>query len=299
MNLYHYCSIEAFHSIISNREIRLSSLSLSNDSMEGQIVEREFLNLAKEDRFSNEQIEGLKRILSEFTQNADGLGFCLSEERDLLSQWRGYANDGYGVSIGFSKEYLELLSDSFKWDPLSKSPKNPLLRSFNLEKVIYEPAEQKLHLTPTYQKFKKNLDLTIEAFEYTAIRENIDALFPLINLVGAIYLLKSSAFGEEIEWRLISLLTNNDLKNPEACLFHPCSNKLKPYRSYPLTILEINPIDEIVLGPKNSTPIHVMDSFLRQKGFTDVQVSKCQGQSKFVPVWRSKSVPLGLKNIGY
>jgi endonuclease YncB( thermonuclease family) len=24
----------------------------------------------------------------------------------------------------------------------------------------------------------------------------------------------------------------------------------------------------------------------------------CQGQSKFVPVWRSKSVPLGLKNIG-
>ena len=26
---------------------------------------------------------------------------------------------------------------------------------------------------------------------------------------------------------------------------------------------------------------------------------RCQGQSKFVPVWRSKSVPLGLKNIGY
>ncbi len=26
---------------------------------------------------------------------------------------------------------------------------------------------------------------------------------------------------------------------------------------------------------------------------------ECQGQSKFVPVWRSKSVPLGLKNIGY
>jgi hypothetical protein len=29
-------------------------------------------------------------------------------------------------------------------------------------------------------------------------------------------------------------------------------------------------------------------------GFAD-----CQGQSKFVPSWRSKSVPLGLKNIGY
>ncbi|MFT4577691.1 MAG: monomeric isocitrate dehydrogenase [Nitrospinales bacterium] len=29
------------------------------------------------------------------------------------------------------------------------------------------------------------------------------------------------------------------------------------------------------------------------------QFPDCQGQSKNVPVWRSKSVPLGLKNIGY
>lgn len=34
--------------------------------------------------------------------------FCLSEEADLLSQWRGYADDGRGVCIGFKKEALEL-----------------------------------------------------------------------------------------------------------------------------------------------------------------------------------------------
>jgi HD-like signal output (HDOD) protein len=33
--------------------------------------------------------------------------------------------------------------------------------------------------------------------------------------------------------------------------------------------------------------------------FKILEVSLCQGQSKNVPVWRSKSVPLGLKNIGY
>jgi cytochrome c len=35
--------------------------------------------------------------------------------------------------------------------------------------------------------------------------------------------------------------------------------------------------------------------------FNDEQIDEliCQGQSKFVPSWRSKSVPLGLKNIGY
>lgn len=26
---------------------------------------------------------------------------CFSEEKDLLSQWRGYANNGAGVAIGF------------------------------------------------------------------------------------------------------------------------------------------------------------------------------------------------------
>ena len=35
------------------------------------------------------------------------LGTCFSEERDLLSQWRGYANDGAGFSVTFDKEKLD------------------------------------------------------------------------------------------------------------------------------------------------------------------------------------------------
>lgn len=271
MILYHYCSNEAFHSIVSNREIRLSSLSLSNDSMEGQIVKREFLNLAKDERVSNEQIEELKQILSDYTQNVDGLGFCLSEEGDLLSQWRGYANDAYGVSIGFSKEYLELLSNSLKLDPLSEPTESPRAHSFNLEKVIYKPEDQKLHLTPTYNKIKELFDKGV--FKYPATEEDFGAFIPLASLITSLYSLKSLAFREENEWRIISLLFNY-AENPEACLFYPCSNKIKPYRSYPLTVLGINPIDEIILGPKNSTPMHVIDSFLRQNGFVDVKVSK-------------------------
>ena len=39
--------------------------------------------------------------------------------------------------------------------------------------------------------------------------------------------------------------------------------------------------------------------FVVRGDLRDDQIFNCQGQSKFVPVWRSKSVPLGLKNIGY
>jgi hypothetical protein len=32
---------------------------------------------------------------------------CFSEAGDLLSQWRGYANDAQGISIGFYKPILQ------------------------------------------------------------------------------------------------------------------------------------------------------------------------------------------------
>ncbi|MBT5470550.1 MAG: hypothetical protein HOK41_08085, partial [Nitrospina sp.] len=42
---------------------------------------------------------------------------------------------------------------------------------------------------------------------------------------------------------------------------------------------------------KNREKVHSFDISIREPS------QECQGQSKFVPVWRSKSVPLGLKNI--
>lgn len=105
--LYHYCSNNAFHSIIENSSIWLSSLSLSNDSMEGKLVAEIIGLIAKDDELDQAATERLQESVFRLEQFVDGLGFCLSECGDLLSQWRGYADDATGVSIGFSKNYLE------------------------------------------------------------------------------------------------------------------------------------------------------------------------------------------------
>ena len=106
MQLYHYCSIPTALSILSNRSIRLSSLAHSNDSMEGRWTLLRIQELLTEKRLPKADIsptiEGLEYLLSRF----DALGFCLSEKRDLLSQWRSYANDGSGFSIGFSDAFV-------------------------------------------------------------------------------------------------------------------------------------------------------------------------------------------------
>ena len=41
--------------------------------------------------------------------------FCFSESKDKLSQWRGYAQDGKGIAIGFNKDVLEELNQISKF----------------------------------------------------------------------------------------------------------------------------------------------------------------------------------------
>jgi hypothetical protein len=78
--------------------------------MEGQLVKEAIIRLAKDDGLSDHICERLDESLAFLERSLGGLGFCLSEQGDLLSQWRGYADDAYGISIGFSKPYLEELS---------------------------------------------------------------------------------------------------------------------------------------------------------------------------------------------
>ena len=54
---------------------------------------------------------------------------CFCEEGDKLSQWRGYADNGRGVSIGFSEQELRQYSEKYK-DIIA------------IEKVKYKTAEE-------------------------------------------------------------------------------------------------------------------------------------------------------------
>lgn len=55
--LYHYCSTPSFHAIVHSHELWLSSLSLSNDTMEGKLVTSTIIRLAERDSLDHENIE--------------------------------------------------------------------------------------------------------------------------------------------------------------------------------------------------------------------------------------------------
>lgn len=282
MNLYHYCSNSNFISIVQNASIRLSSLSLSNDYKEGKLLPELLIAFARDSELDDSHVDRLKVSLGELNSMFDGLGFCLSEERDLLSQWRGYADDANGVAIGFSKEYIEELSSSSKGEKKS---------GFSLEKIEYDINKQKQIITPTFNKINELVEQGafgipgIKGLLDTRSKEEIDADDKKINsayktysrttlmLLTKIFLLKSPAFREEKEWRLISYFLNS---GSDLCEFYSRLNAIVPFREYKLNKSDLSSIVEVVLGPKNMTPPHIVKNLLSKNGFEDVDVTNSE-----------------------
>lgn len=242
-----------------------------------------FSTLFGKDSLDSSVAEELQEALVDLEELLDGLGFCLSENGDLLSQWRGYAQNGEGFSIGFSKEYLELLAKE----------KKPWLEDFRLRKVLYKPEEHEAALLPTYNNVKAEIGvgglkmpvppglLTMAAdpsasVKYEQARADYLKSFKAVmkNLYGAfpnLFTLKSEAFEEENEWRLISFLTKTE---NDRCEYRAVSGRLIPYRSYDLMALDVPAIPEVVIGPRNTTPEYVVRKMLEQHGFKSVRIRR-------------------------
>jgi hypothetical protein len=223
-------------------------------------------------------------LLSSFQaieNNFDGLGFCLSEEGDLLSQWRGYAADASGVSIGFSTKYLQELANR---DVELQTLADPVVQ---LHQVKYSTDEHDAQVNPTYIEVRKAIDKGAFRFiqskglldsrtESEIIEENkrsaeaLNSAFGvLFALVPKLFVLKSSAFREEREWRLLSHLI---WSVADECSYRPVHGRLIPYRALKLPALASSPIVKVVLGPKHITPTSMVADFLKKSGFLEVEV---------------------------
>lgn len=282
--LYHYCNTDSFVSIVRSQSIRLSSLSLSNDSMEGRLIKMAILKLAKRDGLSEAAIVELGGSLDFNERHFDGFGFCLSFYGDLLSQWRGYADDGCGVSIGFDVPYLKSLVHSER----SNDPR------FALHQVRYKSAEHEAEINDIYTELRKLISLgafkkpgmsglldirsplQMMADDAGIKKANEQLLLKLYDLAPKQFALKASAFSEEKEWRLVSVIEGSKFDN---CEYRACRNRVIPFRTIKLDDLrairtgrKLKPIREVILGPKNETPPSVVQAMIKQAGFGVVKV---------------------------
>ncbi len=268
--LYHYCSAETFHAICSFKKIRLCDLFTMNDYLEihwgYSIWERVAGELIEELGF--EFIDSIDKIIHTSGLSCLALASCFSTDGDVLSQWRAYANDGNGYVVGFSAK--DLLNLTVK----------PLRVEYDENKQLKEVK----HFIKSIHKVESELNEG-KKFGEDFIRTCQTLSFDLASF-------KNPAFKEEKEIRLIHLVNfirSNSflkledpggtyfgkLKEGEEIKFLMTQNAPKTYIDIDFTNQgKVNPIKEVIIGPKNDVRETAISVYLETLGIENVTIKK-------------------------
>lgn len=252
----------------------------SNDTQEGRLVSNTLTQMAKEDGLSGYLLQQFETNVLLTEHVYDGLGFCLSADGDLLSLWRAYADDASGLSIGFSVEYLEKLGANLHGDA-------PI---FTMGRVEYHAEEHRKLLEPMYRELRILIDegalgvppqggsrtLPKSMKQILAEAESVGETYKVFSsklheLSPELFRLKSDAFEEEKEHRLVATRWKDV---PGNCEYRSSGQRIVPFRSIWLEPLGLEPIVEVILGPKHPTPWANVSSMLSTYGFSGVSVRK-------------------------
>lgn len=251
--LYHYCSVETFYNVIKESKLWLSDIEKSNDYREC-VACREIVD-EKIKEYLNNDNQALKAWNTWYERGNETtfsrtFGVCFSESEDQLSQWRGYAQNGKGLAIGFDKKILEELNLIHK-----------IYIAFG--KVIYNNVEEYV---------KDIVAENIDKFEYKGIEhaafelsQNYRLQFPFV---------KNPGFEEEKEWRgvVCSPIGHGNIPSSEKIVFSKIKyrvsdDKLIPYIEMNFEKVKQNIIKKILIGPKSELEIQDIVDFLNFCGY--------------------------------
>lgn len=305
--IYHYCSVDIFNLIISNKSIRLSDLNKTNDYMEKKwasnivldIIQDELsklgLNINLSESYAywdgvNSHIDYLEEQLNDLLLTSDPILIsCFSKSNDKLSQWRAYGQDGYGVSIGFDLEKIKMIECNSN--------------NIYVDKVIYNEKSQKNKIAKCIEKAVDYMSTLYEEIPLIAddfnayFREEFDGFCEFIvgKLEEVSCCIKNPAFAEEDEVRIVynphlyrdmsdeninelfktSKKINNYIINPIK--FYSKDNMLVAYSDINFSrLINSGIIKEIILGPKCKLQEDDILYFLLSNGYEgyDIVVKK-------------------------
>lgn len=206
---------------MDNRSIWLSDIRRSNDSLELQwimgqcqyymlnawvtyarsVQTERGLGIITPEHY--EQFDRLYKLAQSYDAEGDTKNwvFCLSQKSDDLGQWRGYADDGKGMAIGFNAETLKkvnLIGDEIRSTSVN----------FKFDQVHYSKRDTKVFFDDVVGFSRITLDMNPD-----------EVLHYMTRAVGLSYifapLYKNDKFKDEKEWRIIYSMYLGDLEKGE------------------------------------------------------------------------------------
>lgn len=310
MNLYHYCSTDKCFNILRSKNIRLSDISKSNDFSElellfpdlFQVILNKYLENPFPFKFNGLIDSDAMYYLVEASEETWDKRFeegsftnfilCFSEVKDSLSQWRGYADNGQGCCLGFSKDILQQFCDSTKG--ILRFEKVEYVTQDKIDDIIEKTSDEILEELRVLRKW------IIENMIFQDNSTDTDGLlwFNFNGLIENVFTdslrLKSDYFFEKREWRIF--LAQQAYKEPNWVLgkndkfigpnmfneildflnnridFSWTDNDLIPF--YPLNFEDFStmPITEFLVGPKSQVRNSDIKLFLRKYGYPEINI---------------------------
>jgi hypothetical protein len=289
--LWHYTSFGAFQGIVTSKKIWATEYRFLNDQEEIRHAKELAQALVDEERenigdfavratirSAVNVVFSPRSILHEENQRVMVASF--SEVGDQLSQWRGYANDSRGVSVGFDLQSLRPPADigttvTFAPCVYGLDQKRALLKAVFAHYVngiqawwnpIMEIARAKKREGATIgPNFSQELVSEHREQLNKALRESLrDLQFDLLRVAP---LLKNEAFSEEKEWRLVlPWMPKPGL--PKRLEFRCTGDTLVPYIAWPFNLKHEEapiPCKELILGPGSHPSAEIGVNLFLQK----------------------------------
>lgn len=266
--LYHYCSPETFLALCIGKRLRFSDLFSMNDFLEVHWGHQAWEKAANAvlNVVGKGLLDDIDAIINESGTRALPLASCFSLNGDVLSQWRAYGADGLGFAIGFDPKLLVQM------------PVRPL-------KVEYNPDIQ-------VEEIKRLILALHEVESRETVQRSEDFFSACAVLAFDLTSFKNPAFSEEGEVRLVHLLnfkqSNGALKLVDAggTSFDTeaksqevqfCMKGGTPVAHLDIDFTNgsnVNPIVEVVVGPRNHSRLPGISVFLETSAIPNVKVRK-------------------------
>ncbi len=270
--LYHYTSGRGLKGIIENRELWATHIYYLNDHSEYVGTFDLVTRLLPRRTVIRELLPSVPHLhkavmqLHPYERGRPPSIFvtCFSEDRDDLSQWRGYTKPGDGYALGFDRARLQaraadagyrLVKVEYgeKGIPASEFPLIPLLQNF-------------------FTRYAQTGEDTAERAEEAVawLRLQVQDLAPYM---------KHWAFHGEQEWRLISQPYDDMTTKFE---FREAASFLVPYVKFDLTTVGTEDIPELVIGPGPNSQL-AQQAAMTMARHNGINISSMEAQAPYRP----------------
>jgi hypothetical protein len=259
--LYHYCSVDVFVNILKTHSIWLTHAREMNDFHE-DILFRKPLKTALQSFVNRSEPERqlLQQIVDEYTKRADfPYVACFSRDKDMLSQWRAYADDGKGVAIGLNLGKLP------HFDLFMQKHGECISKPVIIDEVSYTQEDDDV-------EFMKKI-LSACLINYQKVKNETEVLRQGIIALNRLSIFsKGRGFEEEHEVHMVyhpcyrNLLANLNRESPKGHEHDDIEFRVRDGRilSYFTYQLPMEAIHSVVLGPKCPVDFAQLTLFLNR-----------------------------------